>query len=429
MRKNLLEISKSTLRRFILGQQGLYPGRRWQGPEGVARAIRAGCVVQVDPLNVVARSHDIVLYGRVQSYRIDHLDRLLYSERAFFDYGGTVMIHPVEELPCWRVVMARKQREPRWQAFAAGHSTAIEAVRAAIRERGPLGTRDVSGSLVREGSFRSGKDTGQALYYLWLGGELMTHSRRNFDRLYDLRERIVPPHLDYVASPEEAEQYFARRVLRQVGITTQRGWRSSFAGTVERKVEPAEATERLEALLDSGEILQVGLEDDPRTARFLLAADFPLLEALHAGMLPEAWQPVDTTTEQEMVFLAPLEIVSARGRALPLFGFEYIWEVYKPAEKRRWGYYTMPILYGDRLVARMDPKLDRASNTLVIKGFWLEPDVVLDQLFARALVAAINRFMRFIGAETLEFAASAVPAQVSGLIKPLKASPGLNSLP
>ena len=99
---SVLTISKATQRRFILGKQGLYPGRRWKGKEGVVQAIRAGSVVQVDPLNVVSRNHDIVLYGRVREYQPAHLDAALYTDRALFDYGGTVMIHPMEELPFWR---------------------------------------------------------------------------------------------------------------------------------------------------------------------------------------------------------------------------------------------------------------------------------------------------------------------------------------
>jgi uncharacterized protein YcaQ len=149
----------------------------------------------------------------------------------------------------------------------------------------------------------------------------------------------------------------------------------------------------------------VSLEDDHRTPRYISADDLPLLETLHAGSIPSEWEPLDTSTEEEMVFLAPLEIASARGRALPLFGFEYLWEVYKPPEKRRWGYYTLPILYQDRLVARFDPKLDRDSGTLLVKGFWLEEHTSIDERFVAALARAFNRFLRFTGAGDLDVAA------------------------
>src|SRR5687767_6262514 len=140
----MLTISTLTQRRFILGKQCLFVGRRWQGKAGVAEAIAADCVVQVDPLRVVARSHDIVLYGRVQGYQAAWLDEVLYTDRAAFDYGGNVTISPMTELPYWRVAMARKIQEPRRATFAAANGATIEAVYARIQAEGPLGNRDFS---------------------------------------------------------------------------------------------------------------------------------------------------------------------------------------------------------------------------------------------------------------------------------------------
>ena len=109
---------------------------------------------------------------------------------------------------------------------------------------------------------------------------------------------------------------------------------------------------------------------------YALASDAELLTDLSAGRVPKAWTPLATTTTEEAVFLAPLDPVSARGRAKVLFDFDYIWEVYKPVEKRKFGYYTLPVLWGDRLVARFDSKLDRATNTFVVLGFWLEDEAL-----------------------------------------------------
>jgi uncharacterized protein len=398
-----ITISKEVQRRFILGKQGLYPGRRWQGKDGVVQAVRAGCIVQVDPLNVVARSQDIVLYGRVRDYRPAHLDAALYTDRQLFDYGGTVMIHAMEELPYWRVVMERKRNEPRWASFAQAFAGSIDEVLAAVRERGPLGARVFTdASILREGSFRTVKVTGQALYYLWLAGELMTHSRRGVERIYDIRDRVAPAAYNYVATPEEAEDYFALKLFHKLGIVMARSFRSWFAGAIERRVDTVEASARLDAMLAAGQIVPVRLDEDAKSPCFILADDLPLLETLRVGNIPGAWQGIDTSTSDEMVLLAPLEIVSTRGRAQLLFDFEYLWEVYKPAEKRRWGYYTLPILYHDRLVARLDPRLERNSGTLLIKGFWLESDVVIDERFLSALTAGLLRFMRFVGATSIE---------------------------
>ncbi|HEX3053504.1 MAG TPA: crosslink repair DNA glycosylase YcaQ family protein [Aggregatilineaceae bacterium] len=410
-----LSISSTTQRRFILGKQGLFPGRRWMGASGVLQAIQSGSIVQVDPLNVVARSHDIVLYGRVLDYTPAQLDTLLYTNRALFDWGGTVMIYPMDELPYRRVAMQRKITMSRWTTFASDYADVIDQVREAVTTQGPLSARDLSGVSTQKSSrFRSSKATSQALYYLWLGGELMTHSRRGFDRVYDLRERIAPPHLQHAAPEDEAEAYFEQRVFHHLNIVSARSWRGWFAGDIERTVDKAEAEDRLQNLLDTGTIVPITLAHDPKTPRYILADDLPLLEMIYENRLPEEWHPVETSTQAEMVFLAPLEIVSTRGRALPLFGFEYLWEVYKPESKRRWGYYTLPILYKDQLVARFDPKLDRASKTLLIKGFWLEDKTAVDAAFSAALDAGFERFMQFVGADTLEFS-ERVPDEIREL--------------
>jgi uncharacterized protein YcaQ len=395
-------ISKETERKFILGKQGLYPGRRWRGKEGVLQALRSGSVVQIDPINVVARSHDISLYGRVVDYQPALLEEALYVDRAGFDYGGTVLIYLMEELPYLRVLMRRKAAEPRRVKFAKEYGSLIEVVYQTVREHGPLSSRDFEDQSIKPGKFRSSKGSSQALYYLWLRGDLMTHSRRNFDRLYDLRERIAPPGLDTIASEKEADVYFTLKVFQQYSVITGRNWRGQLSGMLVRTVPPQEAAERLQNLLDSETIVPIEREDEPKVTRYILAEDLPVLETLQSGNNPPEWQPVDATTEDEVTFLAPLEICTARGRALPLFGFEYLWEVYKPQEKRRWGYYTLPILYGSHLVGRTDLRLDRANRILEIKGFWLEPGVSLDPSLESALSAGFQRFLSFVGAEKTE---------------------------
>lgn len=116
-----------------------------------------------------------------------------------------------------------------------------------------------------------------------------------------------------------------------------------------------------------------------------------------------AWAPLETSTTEEVVFLAPLDHVSARGRAKVLFGFDYVWEVYKPEHQRKYGYYTLPVLWGDRLVARFDSKLDRAANTFVILGLWLEDEAFgKDEAFANALACGLARFVTFLGANKID---------------------------
>jgi uncharacterized protein len=420
MRMSDLSIGLTTARRFLLGRQGLWPGRRWQGLAGTAQALRTTEAVQIDPLIVIARNHDLTLHSRVIDYQPEQLDRLLYADRLFFDYGGTIFIYPIDELPYWRVVMQRKGREPRWIEFAQQRPDLIKEVKTQLRRRGPLGNRDFEGRADGD-NYRSGKDSGLALYYLWLTGELMTHHRRNFDRVFDFRQNIVLDGLNRKAPVAQAEDFFARKALAFMGLSRARTFANSWAGFIERRVSLDEAQRRLNQLVDSGEVVSLRVEgwSEPLYA---LAEAAPLLATLEAGAAPTEWQPLDTTTEAEAVFLAPLDIVSARGRAKVWFDFDYVWEVYKPAHQRRWGYYTLPILYGDQLVARLDPKLDRATNTLLINGLWLEASILAeDAQFVMALTRGLQRFQQFLGAQSIDLSAIETSKAEMKLVKQLNA--------
>jgi uncharacterized protein YcaQ len=161
---------------------------------------------------------------------------------------------------------------------------------------------------------------------------------------------------------------------------------------------------RVEQLIETGVATRVRVEGF-KDGFLVLNRDTPHLSELEAGRIPRAWQPLGPSTEEEVTLLAPLEIVSARGRAKKVFDFEYLWEVYKPAPQRRWGYYTLPILYGDDLAARLDPKLDRRTGSLHILGFWLEDDAPKDEAFANALANGLIRFSNMIGATKVDLSA------------------------
>jgi uncharacterized protein YcaQ len=358
--------------------------------------------VQLDPLNVIARSQDIALWGRVLDYRPEHLYELAYDERRFFDYGGSLFMYPMPELPYWRLHMRRRGEKGRWGPdFVREHARTLDYLRDELRKNGPRGNRDFKGAPV-SGNYRGRKDTSIALYYLWLTGETMIHHRQGFDRYYDLRERIAPPEFDYAASEQEAEEFFAPKTVSFLGLMREKRWRNHFSDDIWRRVSAEEAKERISKLYEQKIAAPVSIEGS-KERWMVLVEDLPLLERLEDGKIPPEWEPLGPSTQEEVTFLAPLEIVSARGRAKLVFGFEYIWEVYKPVEQRRWGYYVLPILYGDTLVARLDPKLDRKTMTLQINGFWLEEEASVDSpAFADALGRGLARFANFVEAKQVD---------------------------
>jgi uncharacterized protein YcaQ len=393
----MINISKQTVRRFVLGRQGLWPGRRWRGKKGVAEAMRAGEALQLDPLNMVARSQDITLHSRVLDYKPEMLYKVAYDERQFFDYGGWLAMYPMEELPYWRVHMEKRSHDKRIEGFTLSHEELFERVRAELRTRGPLGNRDFEGNRVGAWNYRGRKDTSLALYDMWLSGELMMHHRVGFDRVYDFRENVAPKQFDTVATVEEAEKFFARKSVAFMGLKREKMMRGDMNYHLRRDFSTEEMQKLIGLWKESGMFASVQVEGE-RDAVLVLAEDVPTLETLEVGKVPKGWRPKEASTLEEVTFLSPLDIVSARGRAMKLFDFEYKWEVYTPLHKRRWGYYVLPILYGDDLVARADMKLDRTTMTLHVLGFWLEDDAPRDAAFADALANGLKRFAEMTAA-------------------------------
>ena len=395
----MITISNQTARRYVLGKQGLWPGRRWKGKKGTAQAMRECEAVQLDPLNIFARSQDIVLQSRVLDYKPDYLYQVAYKERQFFDYGGWLAMYPMADLPYFRRHMANRGQDEYIKRFVSEHQKVLEDVRAELRSRGPLGNRNFNGQRLERHSYRGRKETSVAMFDMWLSGELMIHHREGFERVYDFRENIAPKEFDYVAGEEETEEFFARKAVSFYGLMREPLMKGGLEYDMRRKYMREDVSRLLKGWIESGMFAQVQVEGG-RDTFLALAEDLPVLESLTKGRVPKGWNPKETSTLEEVTFLSPLDIVSARGRAKKLFDFEYIWEVYTPIHKRRWGYYVLPILYGDDLVARLDPKLDRSTMTLEIKGFWIEDDApVKIAEFADALAKGLLRFAKFLGAK------------------------------
>ncbi|HSJ53132.1 MAG TPA: crosslink repair DNA glycosylase YcaQ family protein [Anaerolineae bacterium] len=279
------------------------------------------------------------------------------------------------------------------------HAGAIEEMRAILRERGVVGNRDFeTAARTRTQSYRGRKDSSLALYYLWRTGEVMTHHRENFERVYALTEAVAPAHLLRQSDEAEADRFLIKKEVSFSGLSRLNRAQDGF----HRGVPFSKAKQIREKMLADGDIVEVQVEGW-KAVHYALAGDADVLRDLSAGRVPETWTPLETTTTEEVVFLAPLDPVSARGRAKVLFGFDYVWEVYKPEHQRKFGYYTLPILWGDRLVARFDSKLDRTTSTFVILGLWLEDEALgQDEAFAEALARAFARFVAFLGADKLD---------------------------
>jgi uncharacterized protein YcaQ len=261
----------------------------------------------------------------------------------------------------------------------------------------------------RTDSYRGRKDSVVALYYLWRIGEAMIHHRERFERVYARTESIAPADLIREADEADTDAFFLRKQVAAEALTR-------FAGTPRDRRAAVAAWRRDQ--LERDELVEVQVEGW-RGPWWALAEDRSTLTTLEAGRVPRAWRPLETTTDDEAAFLAPLDPVSARGRAKLVFDFDYTWEVYTPAPKRKFGYYTLPVLWGDRLVARFDARLDRPTRVLWILGLWMEDDSMADDAhFVDAFATGMERFRRFLDADRVDPSAIRFPTLRRGVADP-----------
>lgn len=396
-----MQISVDVARRYLLGRQGLWPGRRWRAPGGTERAMRTMEHLQLDPLAIIARAQDLALASRVVGYRPDDWMSLAYDRRRFFEWGGWLAMRPMNELPYYRTLMRRAIDSwwPRWAA--AGYGPAIEEMREVIRTRREVSNRDFSiASRPRVDSYRGRKDSSVALHYLWLTGEAMVTRRERFERIYAAPERVAPRRLLEPATDEATDDFLLLKAVASGGLTKLNG----ATWTLLRPFTGRDIAAWKRRQVDEGALIDVEIEGVKLAGLVGLAADRPILETLAVGGTPRAWKPIETTTTDEVTFLSPLDpVIHDRERTRRIFDFDYKWEVYDKPEKRKFGYYTLPILWGDRLVARMDAALDRTSMTLVIKGLWFEDEALkVNTAFGQAFGRGLARLAEFAGADSVD---------------------------
>ncbi len=392
-----MEISKEVERRFVLGLQGLWPGRRWKGRTGARAALQACRRVQVDPLNVVGQNQDLVLGSRVDGYRHGDLDALLYERHDAYEFGGGMSVFPKETLPLHCSWVHHEGLPLRWEKWYRENLPVVRRVLKAIDETGPVAPEEFpTGPRVED--YRSTRREGLALYVLWRRLDVLIHHREGQRKFYDRTERMFGPRPDPAPRPETADA-MAFETFTWLGMSGRYGL--SYLRTQEDGRGRSAITRRQirQRLIDDGRLVEVRVQGE--RAPYVIRADrLPLLETVAAGEVPRAWKPVHDPPEA--VLLAPLDVVVGRGRAKDLFDFEHRWEVYTPPSKRRWGYYVLPILIGDRLVGRLEPRRDRANGDLRIARAWWEEGIDRARV-VEPLARGLKRLADSVGARAITF--------------------------
>jgi uncharacterized protein len=373
----LQAIGRDVARRFLVLRHLLAPPRALPpGPESVLAVVDRLGSLQFDPLAVAGRNHDLVLHARISAYDPAWTEDLLYGRRVLFEaYNKGLSILPTRELPWFRIAWDRAAAAHTNGIFAE-HGGHVEELLDRIRRDGPLSTAGFARETAIDWHWGPTSKTRAALEALAEAGRLGLARREGNRRFYDLAERLFPADLLGVRVPQREQ--FRHRLLsrhRGTGLLGRGGNSELWLGTGRVNPDPGEPTrptrtELRDDLVAAGELTPVSVEG-LKGERYVVTDELPLLAQAGREVAEEAppgGEPPGVT------FLAPLDPLAwDRDLLRDMFGFDYVWEVYVPAAKRRWGYYVLPVLFGDRIVGRIEPRIDRAASAVRILGAWWEP--------------------------------------------------------
>jgi uncharacterized protein YcaQ len=383
-----MEVSAEAARRFLVARHFLAPARSLEGLGGVLEVFRRLGSIQFDPVAVAGRNHDLVLHARVAGYEPAWCDELYERRELFETTNKALSFIPVREFPWYRVNAGRKGA--RFHADAlADNADVAERVLDRIRADGPLSSADFE----RESSptknwFGLPENAVRAvLEALTVSGVVGLARRDGNQRYYDLLERLLPAELLAQDIPEHEQRlhkllsrYRAHGLLGAGGA----------GGTFARIANPPERKALHAELVESGALVPVAVEG-MRGKRFVVAEELPLLASP-----PEAGDSV--------ALIAPFDSLLWDTALLSsLFGFEYVWEGFFPPAKRRWGYYVLPVLFGDRFVGRIEPRIE--DGVVRVVDLWWEDGFAPRQAhgFVEAMRDALHAYLRFAGAKRIEW--------------------------
>jgi uncharacterized protein len=388
----VINISKEELRRFLVVYQGLYTDNTFIGKEGIKKFIeRVGCI-QYDPLNVVGRNADLVIQSRIEDYDPVMLEDLLYNKRELIDGWDKMMaIYSVKDWPYFKRVRDERKKEVENVLKNRNSLDAInyvEPVKEFIQKNGSTIPSEIDLGSVEKGRWGHGKLSSATMDYMWNSGELGVKEKKNTQKKYDLIERLLPSEILYESEPfqndEEFYKWYVKRRIGSIGAYWDRsgeGWLGNYISnkTLRQRV--------LNGLVDEGELVLIKVENLKETF-YLRKEDISILNYS------------TSINGSNVKFLAPLDnLIWDRKLTRDIFDFDYTWEVYKPIDKRKYGYYVLPVLYGDRIVARFEPELNRGNKPLVIKNWWWEDNFEVTNDCIDSVKEALDKFCKYLKAD------------------------------
>jgi uncharacterized protein YcaQ len=386
-------VENTAARRFFLAKQGLSadPSRRLDKAD-LYKLIHSLGFVQVDSIGTVERAHHQILFSRNQTYRREDLTALIEKDRLLFEnWTHDASILPSDFYPYWKRRFAREhehlsQRWTKWHG--EGFETELQTVLRRIDEGGAVMSRDMKAPDHQSGGWWNWHPSKQALEYLWRTGKIAVSGRVNFQKIYDLTERVFHAHHH---EPEVSDEAFidwaCREALNRLGFATAKEIADFWA-----IVSAVEARDWI--VRNRDELIELEIETLGTKDRRLSYAFADMAENIEAAPAPPS----------RIRVLSPFDpMLRDRARAERLFGFYYRIEVFVPEPLRQYGYYVFPLLEGDRLIGRIDMKAERKGATLDVRKLWLEKGVKLSAGRMGKLDAELTRLARFTGVERVNY--------------------------
>jgi uncharacterized protein YcaQ len=409
-------ISATTARRLAITRQRLAGQTSKPNADGIFDVVKDLGFLQLDPTNVVAPSHQLVVFSRVGPYQPKRLETLLWDERRLFEsWAHAASIVVTEHYPIYRWIMHRiatgkgfwhgftpsgERQAQRVLAWIKTNDSLRQSILRQIRQRGPLPSRafeDQSTGAWQSSGWNNGRNVGMMLFYLQMMGQVMVAGRSGGQKVWNLSARCLPPWTPKTRLREPAIVRWAAEIsLRALGIASPTDIREHF---IRWKYVNLPAV--LAFLEKQRRIVPVTVRDGERSwpgPWYVHADDLALLDGIEAG----TWSPRTT-------LLSPFDnLIIDRKRASRMFGFDYTMEIYVPAAKRHYGYYAMPLLHEERLVARVDPALNREAKRLAIRKISVEAGCD-DMQVARATREAIAGLATFLRAVAIDYEGNVPP--------------------
>lgn len=377
-------LSKEEARKFILYKQGLSGDYRFIGKGGALDFIRqAGCI-QFDPIDVCGKNAEIVLQSRISGFTKQMLYELLYVDRKLLDYfDKNLSIIPIEN---WKYFGRQRESHRNWERSYDEIRQVHDQIIAAISEKGPLCSADLNFSQKVDWYWSKTKLSRAALEHMYFSGELAIHHKEGNIKYYDLIENCIPDDILKETDPYPCDlEHRKWRVLQRIGSLGLLWNRASDAWLGIAGLKANERNRIFTELSSESLIIPVKVED-MKYSLYCLAEDAKMIDFIKGY----------ENKKKRCEFIAPLDnMMWDRNLVKAIWDFDYKWEIYTPQSERKYGYYVLPILYGEKFIGRIEMTYDKKSGILNVSNIWYEPKVKLTKTIEKSILSAVKRFEIF----------------------------------